>query len=84
MKYQLSSHPTKETVSLQSVGHVIGEPAKNLKVGSVTMWNFGSTSTVIEIVSETAQFLNVKFKSDNSDYIGMRRLKKDRLIVILK
>jgi len=83
MKYQLSNTPTNETITLQSVGHVIGEPANNLKVGDFTMWNFGSVEEVIEIVKYTASQLVVKVKSA-SGYIGERRLKKDRLIVILK
>ena len=82
MKYELSRHATSQTIQLQSIGHVIGEPAKNIKKGDFLMWNFGSQSEVLEIIKETKSFVTIKVKS--GDYIGERKFGKERLVCILK
>ena len=41
-KYTLVKHPQKNTRQLQGIGNVVGEEAKNIKVGDVLMWNFGA------------------------------------------
>lgn len=82
MKYQRSSTPTNQTLSLQGVGHVIGEPATNIKIGNMLMWNFHAKESVLDIVSETKAFMKIKVQS--GDYIGIRTIKKSRLVCILK
>lgn len=78
MKYQVSPVATKETLQLQSVGHVIGEPAINVKTGDFLLWNFGISEQVIGMGKETKHFVTAIFKG------GQRKLKKDRLVCILK
>jgi hypothetical protein len=43
MKYTKLKTETKNSIRLQSIGLVQGEPAENIKVGDVLMWNFGKT-----------------------------------------
>ena len=69
------------TIQLQKIGKVPAQPASNIKVGTILMWNFGTTETVLEIVNETAQTLSVKIQIN--DYIGVRKLKKTRLVCIV-
>lgn len=71
------------TIQLQSIGKVPAVTASNIKQGTVLMWNFGQTETVLEIVSETAKTLSVKVQC-NSNYIGVRKLLKTRLVCIVK
>lgn len=83
MKYTISRYPNENTITLQSIGHVIGEPAKNIKVNDFLMWNFGCKSQVIAIVKETKNFIEITEKSE-SGYVGNRKIKKQRIICILK
>jgi len=71
------------TIQLQSVGKVPAQPASNIKVGTRLMWNFGSVSEVLEIVKETAKTITIKEKVLRSDYIGERKLFKNRLVAIM-
>ena len=73
-------------VQLQSVGKKPAIKAENLMVGDVMVWNFGSTSKVVEIIpSKTGKTLTVI-----TEYINMygeveqgkRRFNADRLVVI--
>ncbi|WP_114752278.1 hypothetical protein [Pleomorphovibrio marinus] len=83
MKYQVSNTAQANTIQLQSVGHVIGEPSINVKPGNVLMWNFGETEKVIEITGETPSFIKILIES-KSGFRGERKLKKSRLVCILK
>jgi hypothetical protein len=70
------------TIHLQSIGRIKGIEAGKLKSGDVTVWNFGYTSTVIEVVKETAKTIIFKMRSDDSGNIHERRFKKDRVVGI--
>lgn len=83
MKYQLSRVATGQTLQLQSIGHVIGQPAENIKLNDSLMWNFGEIETVIEVLEPTKAFVVIKCRS-KSGYEGVRKLKKSRLVCILK
>lgn len=79
MTYQRFNYPQNNTLQLQSVGHVLGTPAGELKVGDSLMWNFGSTSTVEKIVKQTAKTIWISEKyEDGKSY--ERRLLKTRLV----
>jgi len=69
------------TIQLQSIGKVPAVAASNINVGTVLMWNFGTTETVLEIVSITAKTISVKIQSGN--FIGVRKLNKSRLVCIV-
>lgn len=68
------------TIQLQAIGHVPAKPASELKVGDVMIWNFGYTSTVKEIVRQTAKSLWIKEVSDESGKTYERRFLKSRLV----
>lgn len=73
-------------VQLQSVGKKPAIKAQNLIVGDVMVWNFGSTSKVVEIIpSKTGKTLTViteyvNFKGEVEQ--GKRRFNADRLVVV--
>ena len=82
MLHQTLKHLHKMTIQLQSIGKMPAQPASNIKVGTVLMWNFGTKETVLDIVNETAKTLSVKIQSGN--YVGVRKLNKNRLVCIVK
>jgi len=66
------------TIKLQGIGSTTAKMAQDLKVGDITVWNFGSTAKVLAIAKETAKFIT--FKIEESSGVYTRRLKKDRLV----
>lgn len=68
-----------QTIHLQGIGEKEAVAAQKLKVGDILMWNFGYTSTIIEILKETAKSITIKTKSKDN-YIGTRRLMKTTLV----
>lgn len=82
MKYQTRPAAASDTLQLQSVGHVVGQPAENIKAGAFLMWNFGAVEEVLEVVKSTSASIVIRIKS-RSGYVGERRLMKKRLVCIL-
>lgn len=70
-----------ETLHLQGVGIKPAVRATELESGDVTMWNYGKKETILGIVKETAKTIVFNIKSNDSNYVGTRRLAKDRLVV---
>lgn len=68
-----------QTIHLQKIGKKEAVTAQELKVGDILMWNFGYTSTVIEILKETAKSITIKTKGEDN-YIGIRKLFKTTLV----
>ena len=68
-----------QTIHLQGIGEKEAVAAQELKVGDILMWNFGYTSTIIEILKETAKSITIKTKNKDN-YIGTRRLFKTTLV----
>lgn len=68
------------TIKLQSIGTQKGVEAGELKAGDITLWNFGFTATVLEIVKETAKTVVLKCVSDDTGNIHERRFKKTRIV----
>jgi hypothetical protein len=66
-------------VRIQSVGMHIAKPASSISVGDVLVWNFGYTSKVTRIVSETPAFVTIEEQYDGGK-LYERRLKKSRLV----
>lgn len=80
--YTTLRQPTSETVTLQSIGHVLGTPASELKTGDKMMWNFGTVTTVGKILKETAKSIVIEdIAGDGKVY--ERMLRKNRLVVKL-
>lgn len=84
MKYAKVNENHPQAMRLQSIGFVMGTPAKEIKTGSEIMWNFGSTSEVLSIVKETPATLTVLEKCCASGYTATRRLNKNRLVCLLE
>lgn len=72
------------TIQLQSIGRVNASLAQDITQGTVLMWNFGETSTIVEIVKQTAKTITVKERSDRSGTIYERRFTKTRKVAIVK
>ena len=72
------------TVKLQGIhGKQTGTPTKDLKVGDVTVWNYGYTSEVVELIpSKTGKTITFMLKSSESGNISPRKMGADRLVVI--
>lgn len=68
-----------QTIHLQGIGEKEAIAAQELKVGDILMWNFGYTSTIIEILKETTKSITIKTKNKDN-YIGTRRLFKTTLV----
>lgn len=79
MKYQIATRPNENTLTLQSIGHVIGTPAQEIQPGDFLMWNFGEISEITEIVKTTAKMIVVKEKSKSGN-IYERKFSKNRLV----
>ena len=72
-----------QTIHLQSIGKVPATESINLKVGDITIWNFGYTSEIVEVIKETAKTRVLKIKSESGEFFE-RRFKNDRLVGIKK
>lgn len=74
----------KNTVHLQSVGSVPAIPASEVKPGDVRMYNFGSTSLVVNVFEKTEKTLVIVTynKEENKYYASSAR--KTSLIPIIK
>lgn len=72
------------TIHLLGHGKQQAKKASEIVCGDVLMWNYGTTAKVIEIVSETANFITIKEEYDkvgiSGEKVFSRRLKKDRLV----
>ena len=73
-----------KTVKLQGIpGHWKGTPVSELKLGDIIHWNFGYTSTVIKLTpSKTGKTIEVTTKGNQTNYIGSRKMRADRLLVV--
>lgn len=70
------------TVQLQGVGKRPAVKAADLEPGMTIMWNFGYTSTVIEVVpSKTGKSLTIRTESNGKTYT--RKTTPDRLFAIV-
>jgi len=67
------------TIHLQAIGEYPAIRARNLRVGDVTVWNYGSKETISSFGKETDNFITVNIV-DRNGKTWERRLKKDRLV----
>lgn len=66
---------TNQTIQLQSIGHVPAKPAGELKVGDITIWNFGMTEKIERVIKQTEKTIVVEIQKGLQ-----RRLNKNRLV----
>lgn len=65
-----------QTIQLQGVGQQTAKTAANLQAGDVIVWNYGSTTKVIEVAAGD-KTVSVKLAGG---YI--KRFKADRLVAV--
>lgn len=72
------------TVKLQGIhGHQPAKAVKELKTGDVIVWNFGYTSTVVELIpSKTGKTITCMLKSNQDGIIRERKMNAERLVAI--
>lgn len=62
------------TTHIQGIGEVNAKLGQDIKIGDVLVWNYGYTSTVKGIASETKSFITFILVSKSG--ISERRMKK--------
>ena len=74
----------KMTVKLQGIhGQQPAKAVKELKTGDVIVWNFGYTSTVVELIpSKTGKTITCMLKSNQDGIIRERKMSAERLVAI--
>ena len=74
----------EKTIKLQGIyGQQKAKPVKELKIGDVIKWNYGYTSTVVELIpTKTGKQITCMLKSDQDGEIRTRRMGSDRLVAI--
>ena len=65
-------------IHLQGIGLHAAKPATEIKVGDVLVWNYGGTSTVKAILSETSKTVTIQEECRGNLY--ERRFSKTRLV----
>jgi hypothetical protein len=71
------------TIQVQQVGKVQAKPAAQFKAGDQMVWNFGYTSTILAVASETKAFITYLLKDNKTSASHERRLKKTRLVAFI-
>ena len=70
------------TIKLQGIyGEQEAKPVKDLQIGDTIKWNYGATSTVVDLKpSKTGKTIEVILKSNSSGKIGSRKMGANRLV----
>lgn len=89
MKIPIVTEDTPNAMRLIGVGYVIGTPAAEIEVGDTITYNYGETSVVVAIVSETACTITVLVKTQakwlpSVDKTYERTYRKTRLVCVTK
>jgi ribosomal 50S subunit-recycling heat shock protein len=69
------------TIQLQSIGTLKAQPANNIKIGDVLIWNFGAKEIVKRFIKVTAKTILIEIESENGK-LYERRLLKTRAVAI--
>ena len=72
------------TIKLQGIyGEQKAKPVKDLKIGDIIKWNYGYTSTVVDLVpTKTGKQITCILKSNQSREVRPRRMGAERLVAI--
>lgn len=72
------------TVKLQGIyNKQEAKAAKELKTGDVIMWNYGYTSTVVDLIpSKTGKTITCLLKSNQDGVVRERKMGAERLVAI--
>lgn len=64
-------------------GYNEAKAVRDLKVGDKIKWNYGYIDEVIDLIpTKTGKSIKVVLKSLDSEYVGERLLRADRLVAI--
>jgi len=70
----------EKSIHLQKIGQHQAKPASQIKVGDTLVWNWGWTSVVTEIVSETPKTIKIELKASENGQLCTQRFLKSRLV----
>ena len=72
------------TVKLQGIyNKQEAKTVKELKTGDVIMWNYGYTSTVVDLIpSKTGKTITCLLKSNQDGVVRERKMSAERLVAI--
>lgn len=68
------------TIHLQAIGSVRAKPAAELRVGDITIWNYGLRARVEAVREVSKCYVEADLLSEESGTVNARRMKKDRLV----
>ena len=70
-------------VQLQGRGKREGKKVGELKIGDVIMWNFGATSTVVDLIpTKSGKSIKCMLKSNQDGIVRDRLMRVDRLVAM--
>lgn len=70
-------------VQLQGIGKRAAKTVGELKIGDVIMWNFGMTSTVVDLIpTKSGKSIKCMLKSNQDGIVRDRMMRVDRLVAI--
>lgn len=70
-------------VQLQGIGKRPGKEVGELKIGDVIMWNFGATSTVVDLIpTKSGKSIKCMLRSNQDGIVRDRLMRVDRLVAI--
>lgn len=74
---------SNHSVQLQGIGRVHGKPASELKVGDVTVWNYGYLET-IQTLEVRGKSVYVTLLCNKTKKIGSRRFLQSRIVAVTR
>jgi hypothetical protein len=77
-----TTYTTAPTIHLIAWGPTPATPAGNLKVGDVTVWNYGYHEVVTEVVPTGTQSVKVTMRSNRTGDLFTRTMRCNRLVGI--
>lgn len=70
-------------IQLQGIGKVEAKKVNELNIGDVIMWNFGYTSTVVDLIpTKSGKSIKCMLRSNQDGVIRDRTMRSDRLVAI--
>lgn len=72
--------PAQHFIHLQGIGRSRAKPAGEIRVGDITLWNFGMRARVEAIRDASQHFVEADLLHEEDGKVRSRRLKKDRLV----
>ena len=72
-----------KTIQLQGIGKREAKPVRELKIGDTIVWNFGMTSSVVDLIpTKSGKSIKCMLKSNQDGIVRNRLMRADRLIAI--